>query len=68
MNGALHLSVTDDGDGPGTSPHQGTGTSLTEMSERLQLIYGEAARLEAGRRDSDGGYRVEVVLPMELPT
>lgn len=57
--GALHVRVADDG--PGTSEHVGTGTSLRDLSRRLGLLRppGEL-RLEAGAR---GGFVALLILP-----
>ncbi|HZO11895.1 MAG TPA: histidine kinase [Polyangiaceae bacterium] len=61
---ALHVRVSDDGPGLGRSAHVGTRTSLRELRERLRLIYGERAKLEATNGDG-GGCTVELVLPAE---
>jgi two-component system sensor histidine kinase AlgZ len=63
-NGSLVLCVEDDGPGPGASTHQGSRTSLSDLQSRLALVYGDAARLEAGAANS-GGYRVRLVIPMQ---
>ena len=63
-NGSLVLCVEDDGPGPGGSTHQGSRTSLTDLQSRLSLVYGDAARLEAGRATDSGGYRVRLVIPL----
>lgn len=44
--GSVTVDVVDDGPGPGRSTHQGTGTSMRELKERLALVYGQASRLE----------------------
>ncbi len=63
---SLVLTVEDDGRGPGSSPHNGSGTSLAEMAQRLEMIYAGSSTLEAGSRDADGsGFRVRITLPME---
>ena len=41
-NGALELALTDDG--VGLAGDMGRGLGLTNVAERLQLIYGPAAR------------------------
>jgi sensor histidine kinase YesM len=60
---SLELSVEDDGPGPGNSPSSGTRTSLRDLSERLDLLYGENAMLVSGPAES-GGYRVRVEIPL----
>ena len=56
--GALHLSVTDDGTGPtpGTAP----GFGLVGMRERVRSVGGT---LDAGPR-AEGGFEVTAVLPL----
>jgi two-component system sensor histidine kinase AlgZ len=66
LDGSLVLTVADDGSGPGTSPHNGSGTSLAELEQRLELIYGGAARFEAGGSEGSG-FLVELALPLEAP-
>jgi two-component system, LytTR family, sensor histidine kinase AlgZ len=61
---ALVLRVEDDGPGPGASPRRGSGTALVDLRRRLALLYGSAARLEVGRA-AIGGFRVEIVLPLD---
>ena len=63
---SLVLSVADDGDGPGSSPHRGSGTSLADLEKRLAMVYGDDAGLTAGAGDG-GGYRVALSLPLEQP-
>lgn len=63
---ALLLSVTDDGDGPGSSPHRGSGTSLADLEKRLELVYGGDATL-ASTSSTGGGFRVALSLPLEQP-
>jgi hypothetical protein len=58
----LRLEVEDDGPGPGGSSHRGTGTALDDLRSRLSLLYGLAARVEAGRGPL-GGYRIRIELP-----
>jgi two-component system sensor histidine kinase AlgZ len=59
---SVALRVEDDGPGPGSSAHRGSGTALADLRRRLQLLHGEAAGLEIGRSAS-GGFRVEITLP-----
>lgn len=61
--GALHLSVEDDGPGPGASSHRGAGTALRDLRKRLSLLYGDRAVLSEGA-GALGGYRVEIQLPI----
>lgn len=61
----LVLRVSDDGPGPGSSQHAGSGTALETLRTRLELVYGEEARL-IGRRGDGGGYTAEIVLPLSL--
>lgn len=61
---SLVLTVVDDGPGPGGSRHQGTGTSLAELRQRLELIYGGRASLDAGGAEG-GGYRAEIRIPVD---
>jgi signal transduction histidine kinase len=61
----LRIRITDSGNGapPKTS---GIGIGLTNVQQRLRLIYGEdRVSLTAGRL-TDGSFRVELLLPMEL--
>ena len=62
----LVLSVTDDGDGPGSSPHRGSGTSMADLERRLEMVYGEDARL-ASATDEEG-FRVDLTVPLGQPT
>lgn len=61
---ALCLSVSDDGPGPGASPHSGTRSSLRELRERLAILYGEAARVDIGP-SALGGFEIALRLPRE---
>jgi LytS/YehU family sensor histidine kinase len=63
-NGALRLTVSDDGPGPDAhSPQPGSGTGLRNTRERLAQLYGERGflRIEAG---SPRGTRVLVEIPV----
>lgn len=62
-DGVLELVVEDDGPGPGSSQHHGSQTSLDELSQRLDLLYGERARLESETAPG-GGFRIRVRLPV----
>lgn len=59
----LCLEVTDDGPGLGGSQHRGSGTALDDLTQRLEMIYGGHARLDAESLDN-GGCRVTVTLPL----
>ena len=60
----LVMTVVDDGPGPGNSRHQGTGTSLADLGQRLKLVYGDRASLDAGGID-EGGYRAQIRIPVD---
>ena len=61
--GQLVLRVEDDG--PASSPDapRGLGVGLRTARERLTLLYGDAAALDAAPRP-EGGYRVALRLPL----
>jgi hypothetical protein len=59
----LHLSVTDDGPGCGASLHQGTGTGLVDLRERLRLHYGRDDLLSLEGAPG-GGCRAVLALPI----
>lgn len=61
--GVLTLQVADTGAGgtSGAAPG-GAGTGLARLRERLEVLFGGAARLETGPRPG-GGYRATVTLP-----
>ncbi len=59
----LRLTVDDDGAGLGASVHQGSGTALRDLEERLHLLYAGAGALRTGPRP-EGGVRAEVELPV----
>lgn len=63
---ALLLSVADNGDGPGSSPHAGTGTALVDLEKRLEMIYGTDATF-VSTTGVDGGFTVALSLPLEAP-
>lgn len=60
----LLLRVEDDGPGPQGSRHTGSGTSQTDLRERLELYYRGTAELST-RRSSLGGFCAELELPLE---
>jgi len=63
--GALHMKVTDSGNGspPKTS---GPGIGLSNVRQRLRLIYGEDRTRLSTEKLPDGSFEVELVLPLEL--
>jgi signal transduction histidine kinase len=60
--GAVVLTVSDDGVGPGGSKRRGNGTALANLRERLALRFGGAAALEVRAREG-GGFECELRLP-----
>jgi hypothetical protein len=63
--GKLHLEVTDSGRGHG-SAKSGKGIGLSNVKQRLSLLYGEEnSTLDAGRL-KDGRFRVELSFPLEF--
>jgi two-component system sensor histidine kinase AlgZ len=62
---SLGLTVADDGPGLGNSSHHGTGTSVADLRQRLNLIYGDGAKIDSDTPD-EGGCRVRLTLPLEL--
>jgi sensor histidine kinase YesM len=57
------LEVCDDGAGwLENSPHGGTGHGLTNIRERMRLLYGEEFRMDVD--GSGGGFRVRLFLPL----
>jgi len=63
-DGRLVLEVTDSGRGKCTS--KGAGIGLSNVRQRLELLYGpERSSLSAGR-DQQGRFHVQVCMPLEL--
>ena len=60
VNARLELVVEDDGGG--SSSHRGSGVGQKNVRERLELIYGDRARMSVGPR-VPGGYRCVLSLP-----
>ncbi len=61
---ALRLEVCNDGDGGGAvGEGDEGGTGLRVLRERIDVLYGGAARMTAGPT-GDGGYRVVLTLPV----
>jgi signal transduction histidine kinase len=61
-HGKLHVSVADTGVGFARATTAGTGTGLTNIRERLKLIYGDAAELGIAP-NAPTGTRVTIVVP-----
>jgi hypothetical protein len=61
-HGKLHVGVADTGVGFARAATAGTGTGLTNIRERLKLIYGDAAELRIAP-NSPTGTRVTIVVP-----
>lgn len=60
---SVFVEVCDDGPGSALES-RGTGTAQRTLADRLRLIYGDAARFEAGPLAA-GGYRASLVIPQE---
>src|SRR6266699_3300975 len=60
-HGKLHVSVADTGVGFARAATAGTGTGLTNIRERLKLIYGDAAELRI-TPNAPTGTRVTIVV------
>jgi hypothetical protein len=63
--GALRVSITDDGPGPVAASDREQGIGLASTSERLSRLYGPRATLRLERASSAGGTRVDIVIPLE---
>jgi signal transduction histidine kinase len=61
-DGALRLSVADDGDGRNAAATAGEGLGLRLVAERLSALYGDRAGLRTGT-SCLGGFEAEVTLP-----
>ena len=62
---ALHIQVTDSG--KSSAPKSvGGGIGLSNVLQRLRLIYGEDRVKLHSEKLVDGGFRVELALPLEL--
>ncbi len=59
----LVVKVADSGPGQAAPAAVGTGTGLRNVRERLALLYGDRARLDAGRRGA--GFVAEVRAPLQ---
>lgn len=62
VNGRLRVLVSDNGVGFGVMPSNGTGTGLTNIRERLKMLFGEQATLHIGANEPSG-----VVATIEVP-
>lgn len=63
---SLVLTVEDNGPGPRQSQHCGSQTSLEDLRKRLQLAYGDSAKVDQDRGPL-GGFRIQLTLPKNLP-
>ena len=61
----LVLEIIDSGKGIQEHP-KSAGIGLSNVSQRLELIYGEGSTTLSAGRESDGRFKVEVRLPLEL--
>ncbi len=64
-NGALQVSVADSGLGFGAAQRGGTGVGLVNVRERLQALFGSAARLQI-EANVDGGTIATIVVPYSV--
>jgi signal transduction histidine kinase len=62
--GTLQLQVVDSGMGS-SKPSAGGGIGLTNVEQRLSLLYGEGRSSLVAAREPDGRFRVSVSLPLE---
>ena len=63
LGGQLKVSVTDDGVGFSDTP--GNGMGLTNIRDRLAMLYGDKAELLM-EENPDGGAKATICLPMAL--
>jgi hypothetical protein len=61
----LRVTVADDGVGFGVVPSNGTGLGLSNIRERLKLLYGEAGQLRIAA-NSPSGVIVTIEVPYQL--
>jgi LytS/YehU family sensor histidine kinase len=66
-DGVIRLRVADTGRGGGASGSSGGGVGLTNIRERLNAYYGNAAAVEL-RDNPYGGTTAEIILPFERKT
>ncbi len=62
IHGKLAVAVADTGVGFAQAATAGTGTGLTNIRERLKLIYGDAAEMKIAE-NTPTGTRVTIVVP-----
>ncbi|HEY3077980.1 MAG TPA: histidine kinase [Burkholderiales bacterium] len=65
VHGKLAVTVADTGVGFAQAATAGTGTGLSNIRERLKLIYGDAAELRIAQ-NSPSGTRVTLVVPYRV--
>jgi LytS/YehU family sensor histidine kinase len=65
VHGKLAVTVADTGVGFAQAATAGTGTGLSNIRERLKLIYGDAAELRIAQ-NSPSGTRVTIVVPYKV--
>ena len=63
-DGRLVLAVTDSGQGKCTS--KGAGIGLSNVRQRLELLYGVGASLLSAGRDQRGRFHVQLHMPLEF--
>lgn len=61
--GRVEVRVDDDGPGPGSSTHKGSGTSLEDLRARLRLLYGPLGDLLT-EKNALGGFTARLILPI----
>lgn len=64
-DGALWLSVRDDGAAAAAGDSPGGGLGLRVVAERLSTLHGAAAGLDTGRQEGGGGFAATVRLPLK---
>ncbi len=62
-DGALRLTIEDNGPGPGDSSGRREGIGLRNTRERLDRLYGGTASIRLEPIDGPGGTRVDLTLP-----
>ena len=61
----LILSVLDSGKGK-TEDQDSGGIGLTNVRQRLEMIYGSNRAMFCAGRDKDGSFKAEIRLPLEF--